>query len=97
MVGGKYESQGMLCSAKELGVADEHEGILVLDPATPVGADVATLLGLDDDVLEFEIYPNRPDQMSVLGIAREVALAVRPGAPTAPPATSSRKAGPSKS
>lgn len=74
MVGGRYESQGMLCSAKELGVADEHEGILVLDPATPIGSDVATMLGLDDDVLEFEIYPNRPDQMSVLGIAREVAL-----------------------
>ena len=74
MVGGRYESQGMLCSAKELGVADEHEGILVLDPATPIGSDVSTLLGLDDDVLEFEIYPNRPDQMSVLGIAREVAL-----------------------
>ncbi len=75
---GKYESQGMLCSAKELGVADEHadehEGILTLDPGTPVGADVAALLGLNDDVLEFEIYPNRPDQMSVLGIAREVAL-----------------------
>ena len=74
MVGGRYESQGMLCSARELGVADEHAGILVLDPETPIGADVAKLLGLDDDVLEFEIYPNRPDQMSVLGIAREVAL-----------------------
>lgn len=74
MVGGRYESQGMLCSAKELGVADEHEGILVLDRAVAIGSDVTTLLGLDDDVLEFEIYPNRPDQMSVLGIAREVAL-----------------------
>ncbi len=74
MVGDRYESQGMLCSARELGVADDHEGILILDPSTPVGADVALLLGLDDDVLEFEIYPNRPDQMSVLGIAREVAL-----------------------
>jgi phenylalanyl-tRNA synthetase beta chain len=70
---GAYESQGMLCSAKELGVADEHEGILVLDPDTPVGADVVQLLGLDSDVLEFEIYPNRPDLMSVLGIARQVA------------------------
>jgi phenylalanyl-tRNA synthetase beta chain len=74
MVGGKYTSQGMLCSARELGVADEHEGILVLGADTPVGTDIAQLLGLDDDVLEFEIYPNRPDQMSVLGIAREVAL-----------------------
>lgn len=71
---GTYESQGMLCSAKELGVADEHEGILLFGDDATVGADVAALLGLDDDVLEFEIYPNRPDQMSVLGIAREVAL-----------------------
>jgi phenylalanyl-tRNA synthetase beta chain len=70
---GKYESQGMLCSARELGVADEHEGILVLEPDTPVGADVVQLLGLDADVLEFEIYPNRPDLMSVLGIARQLA------------------------
>jgi phenylalanyl-tRNA synthetase beta chain len=70
---GKYESHGMLCSAKELGVADEHEGILVLDADTPVGSDVAELLGLDSDVLEFEIYPNRPDLMSVVGIARQVA------------------------
>lgn len=69
-----YESQGMLCSARELGVSDEHEGILVLDGDPAVGSDVATLLGLDGDVLEFEIYPNRPDQMSVIGIAREVAV-----------------------
>ena len=69
----RYESQGMLCSARELGVADEHEGILVLDAETPVGTDVVRLLGLDSDVLEFEIYPNRPDLMSVLGIARQVA------------------------
>ncbi len=74
MVGGAYESQGMLCSAKELGVADDHAGILVLPLDTPVGADVAELLGLDDHVLQFEIYPNRPDQMSVLGIAREVSV-----------------------
>ncbi|HYZ91699.1 MAG TPA: phenylalanine--tRNA ligase subunit beta, partial [Actinomycetota bacterium] len=73
MVGGRYESQGMLCSARELGVADEHEGILVLGASVQVGADVAHLLGLDDDVLELEIYPNRPDLMSIVGVAREVA------------------------
>ena len=71
---GKYESEGMLCSASELGIGDDHKGILVLDDDLPLGADVAELLGLDDDVLEFEIYPNRPDEMSILGIAREVAL-----------------------
>jgi phenylalanyl-tRNA synthetase beta chain len=74
MVGGAYESQGMLCSAHELGISEDHSGILVLPTETPVGADVADLLGLDDYVLEFEIYPNRPDQMSVIGIAREVSV-----------------------
>lgn len=74
MVGGKYTSQGMLCSAHELGIGDDHAGILVLDPEAPIGADVADLLGLGSDVFEFEIYPNRPDQMSILGIAREVAV-----------------------
>ncbi len=71
---GKYESNGMLCSAKEMGISDDHGGIAVLPDAYDLGADVAALLGLGDDVLEFEIYPNRPDCMSVLGIAREVAL-----------------------
>ncbi len=74
MVGGAYESQGMLCSAHELGVAEDHSGILVLPADTPIGSDVTDLLGLDDHVLEFEVYPNRPDQMSVLGIAREVSV-----------------------
>ena len=74
MVGGRYTSQGMLCSAHELGISEDHSGILVLPPDTPLGGDVADLLGLDDYVLEFEIYPNRPDQMSVLGIAREVSV-----------------------
>jgi phenylalanyl-tRNA synthetase beta chain len=74
MLKGTYESQGMLCSAKELGISDDHGGILVLGPDAPVGVDVATMLGLGDHVLEFEIYPNRPDQMSVIGIAREVAV-----------------------
>lgn len=71
---GRFESQGMLCSAKELGVSDDHSGILVLDRDLPLGADVAALLALDDEILEFEIYPNRPDLMSVLGIAREVGI-----------------------
>jgi len=74
MVGGAYSSQGMLCSAHELGISEDHSGILVLPRDTPIGADVADLLGLDDYVLEFEIYPNRPDQMSVMGIAREVSV-----------------------
>ncbi len=73
----KYESEGMLCSAHELGISDDHGGIAVLPPQWALGDDVAAALGLDDDVLEFEIYPNRPDLMSVIGIAREVALIYR--------------------
>jgi phenylalanyl-tRNA synthetase beta chain len=66
-------SQGMLCSGAELGVSRDHTGILVLPPDSPVGEEVVTVLGLDDVVLEFEITPNRPDLMGMLGIAREVA------------------------
>ena len=65
-------SRGMLCSASELGVSSDASGILVLPPDAALGADVVSLLGLDDTVLELEITPNRPDCMSVLGVAREV-------------------------
>ncbi len=68
------ESQGMLCSERELGLGEEHEaGLLLLDPAAPLGADLVAHLGLDDDVLEIEITPNRPDCLSVVGVARELA------------------------
>ena len=66
-------SHGMLCSAAELGVSKDHSGILVLPPDAELGADVIPLLGLDDTVLELEITPNRPDCMSMIGVAREVA------------------------
>ena len=67
------ESQGMLCSEKELGIGEEHEaGILEVTGARS-GADLVAALGLDDHVLEVEITPNRPDCLSVLGIARELA------------------------
>lgn len=65
-------SNGMLCSGRELGIGDDHSGILILAPDSPIGADVKSLLGLDDVVLELEITPNRPDQMSLIGVAREV-------------------------
>lgn len=74
MLSGRYESQGMLCSALELGLSEDHSGIVVLDPDVEAGTDVVGLLGLDDAVLELEIYPNRPDLMSIVGVAREVAL-----------------------
>jgi phenylalanyl-tRNA synthetase beta chain len=67
------ESHGMLCSERELGLGEEHEaGLLVLDAGAPLGADLIAHLGLDDHVLEIEITPNRPDCLSVLGVAREL-------------------------
>lgn len=67
------ESSGMLCAADELGIGDDHEGILILPPDTPVGVDVGTMLGLDDLILELDLTPNRGDCLSVRGVAREVA------------------------
>lgn len=65
-------SRGMLCSASELGVSRDRSGILVLAADAPLGEDVATLLELDDTTIELEITPNRPDCMSMVGVAREV-------------------------
>jgi phenylalanyl-tRNA synthetase beta chain len=65
------ESAGMVCSEKELGLSDYHEGILVLPEDAPVGTALAEYLG--DTILDLDITPNRPDCLSVLGIAREVA------------------------
>ncbi len=66
-------SEGMLCSARELGVGDDHDGILVLPPDAELGGEVTKVLGLDDVILDIEVTTNRPDAMSLLGIAREVA------------------------
>ena len=83
------ESQGMLCSERELGLGEEHEaGILLLDGARP-GDDLIAALGLDDHVLEVEITPNRPDCLSVVGIARE--LAALTGARFRPPTIALKK------
>ena len=65
-------SNGMICSARELGVSDEHEGILVLPADAAVGAPVAPLLEAGDTVLEVALTPNRGDCASLLGVAREV-------------------------
>jgi phenylalanyl-tRNA synthetase beta chain len=67
-------SDGMLASARELGVFDDHAGILVLPPDTPVGADLVEAAGLRDDVLDIKNYPNRGDTLSIRGVAREAAL-----------------------
>ncbi|MEE8518266.1 MAG: phenylalanine--tRNA ligase subunit beta, partial [Dehalococcoidia bacterium] len=65
------ESAGMVCSALELGIGDDHEGILVLPQDAPVGTPLAELM--PDDALEIEVTANRGDCLSVLGIAHEVA------------------------
>jgi phenylalanyl-tRNA synthetase beta chain len=66
-------SQGMLCSARELGLGEHGDGLLVLDDEAPVGASIEKHLELDDAVLDVKITPNRGDCLSVLGIARELA------------------------
>ena len=64
-------SEGMACSEKELGLSESHEGVMVLSPDAPVGASLSDYLS--DSILDLEITPNRPDCLSVIGIAREVA------------------------
>ena len=69
------ESNGMLCSEREMGISDEHEGIIELDPNAEVGAGYATLAGLDDPVIDIAITPDRADCLGVRGIARDLAAA----------------------
>ena len=77
------ESQGMLCSARELQLSDDHGGLLELDSAATVGADVRSLLQLDDTLFTLKLTPNLGRALSVYGIAREVAALT--GAPLCPP------------
>jgi len=65
------QSAGMVCSARELGLGEDHDGILVLGADAPVGTPLADYLG--DAVLNIDVTPNRPDCLSVLGVAHEVA------------------------
>lgn len=67
-------SEGMLVSPAELGVSEDNSGIMILSSRTEVGADIRDVLGLDDYVFEFEVMPNRPDCLGVIGVAREVAV-----------------------
>jgi phenylalanyl-tRNA synthetase beta chain len=66
-------SEGMNCSATELGVGSDASGLLILPPDAPVGTPYAQYGGLADTVLELEVTPNRPDCLSMVGVAREVA------------------------
>jgi phenylalanyl-tRNA synthetase beta chain len=69
------ESNGMLCSARELGLGDEHDGIMELAPSLTLNEDLRVALDLDDVMLEVNATPNRGDCMSVFGIARDHAAA----------------------
>ena len=68
-------SNGMMCSEEELGIAGDEpvHGLMILDPKTPLGKDIKDVLGLNKEVIDFEITSNRPDCLSVIGIARETA------------------------
>lgn len=90
-------SNGMLCSGKELGLGDDHSGIWILPADLALGTPITEALGIEPDVLwELEVNPNRPDAMSVAGLARDVAAKVGVGftlpvppsaAPPGPPVT----------
>lgn len=67
------ESFGMLCSARELGLSEDHEGLLVLSAQCENGMDLRQALDLDDQIIEIKLTPNRADCLSVLGVARELA------------------------
>ena len=77
------DSHGMLCSARELKVSDDHEGLLVLDDAATVGIDVREALRLDDTIFTLKLTPNLGHALSVFGVAREVAAIM--GAPLRTP------------
>jgi len=76
------ESQGMLCSARELKLSEDHSGLLILPEDTPVGQDIRDTLNLDDTIFEIKLTPNKADCLSVFGIARETAAIT--GAPLTP-------------
>ena len=86
-----FESQGMLCSGIEIGLNEDlypgadYCGLLVLPEDAPVGADIKPIVGLDDWMFDISLTANRPDCMSILGIAREVAATL--GKPLKMPAT----------
>src|SRR6266850_3751858 len=71
------KSQGMLCSARELGLSQDHAGLLELPAGSRVGSSVREVLALDDRVFTLKLTPNRADCLSVLGVAREVAALTR--------------------
>ncbi|HXT06966.1 MAG TPA: phenylalanine--tRNA ligase subunit beta, partial [Roseiarcus sp.] len=69
------ESNGMLCSAAELELSEDHDGIIELPGDAPVGVAFAAYAGLDDPVIDINLTPNRPDATAISGIARDLAAA----------------------
>ena len=67
-----FTSNGMLCSARELGLGQDHDGILALDLDVPPGTPLLTAMPIGDSVLDLDVLPNRPDLLSHLGVAREI-------------------------
>jgi len=67
-------SEGMLCSFSELGISDDHNGIIELPADAPVGCDIRDYLKLDDNTIEISVTPNRADCLSIAGVARDVAV-----------------------
>ncbi|MGA0369675.1 MAG: phenylalanine--tRNA ligase subunit beta [Kiritimatiellia bacterium] len=67
------ESLGMLCAEDELGLSGDHSGIMELDPELKIGTPAVSVLGGPDTVFDLEVTPNRPDCLSVIGVARELA------------------------
>jgi phenylalanyl-tRNA synthetase beta chain len=69
------ESNGMLCSEREMGLSEEHDGIIELPEDAPIGAPFAEVMGLADPLIEIKLTPNRPDCTGVRGVARDLAAA----------------------
>ncbi|MDC9613908.1 phenylalanine--tRNA ligase subunit beta [Xenorhabdus khoisanae] len=67
-------SEGMLCSFSELGIANDHDGIIELPADAPIGTDLRDYMKLDDNAIEISITPNRADCLSIMGVARDVAV-----------------------
>lgn len=67
-------SEGMLCSFSELGISEDHDGIIELPLDAPVGTDIREFLKLDDTIIEISVTPNRADCLGILGVARDVAV-----------------------